>query len=509
MVKEILINVEREEKRIAILEDGRLEEFYIERKDDFQLVGNIYKGKLTSLAPGIRAAFIDIGLKKSGFLYTADIAPVAPKIPFKNTLNSLEADYDELNDISEGFDFGDQRLKEGQEILVQVIKEPLGGKGARLTTHITLPGRYLVLMPNDKTIGISKRIEDEKERNRLKSILATLKLPKDIGFIIRTAAAGCKERELSRDIKYLLNLWRRIKIYAQRRKAPSLIHEELAPVFRILRDSFTNEVARLIIDDVREHRRIAQFLKSFIPHLTPRLQLYRKDEPLFKMKDIEKEIELIYERRVNLPCKGYIVIEQTEGLVAIDVNTGGFKGEKSLEETAFLVNREAASEIARQIRLRDIGGIIVIDFIDMESPLHRRRIFEILESNLKKDRARTNVLPISEMGLVEMTRQRMRKSLESVSYQPCYYCGGKGLVKSPATVFIQVLRKLKRYLMQLKSRRTIKGKREISLAVHPEVASYIAERKEETLFCLENEFKVKIRVNSDSNLRHIEDMKIG
>jgi ribonuclease G len=508
MNKEILINVEPEEKRVAILENKSLEEFYIERKDDLQLVGNIYKGKLTSLARGIRAAFVDIGLEKNGFLYTADIAPLPPKIPFRDTLDFLETDYDELRDFSEEFGFGRTELKEGQEIMVQVIKEPLGGKGVRLTTHITLPGRYLVLMPNDKTIGISKRIEDARERSRLKSILASLKLPKDMGFIIRTAARGCKERELVRDIKYLLNLWRRIKIYAQRKHSPSLIHEELSLVFRVIRDSFTREVARLIVDDRHEYRRIAQFLKSFIPNLMPRLQLYQKDVPLFRVKGIEREIELIYERRVNLPCKGYIVIEQTEGLVAIDVNTGRFRGGRSLEETAFLVNQEAAREIARQIKLRDIGGIIVIDFIDMEEPSHRQRIFEILDLYLKKDKARRTILPISEIGLVEMTRQRMRKSLESASYQPCYYCRGKGLVKSAATMSISVLREIKRYLTNARPRGSTRNRREVFITVHPQVASNLIESKDKSLSYLETKFKVKIRVNPDSNL-HIEEIKIS
>lgn len=508
MIKEILINVEPEEKRVAILEDGRLEEFYIERKEDLQLVGNIYKGKVKSLAPGIRAAFIDIGLKKSGFLYTADIVPLPARIPFKDTLDFLETDYDEFRDFGGGFGSGRTELMEREEILVQVVKEPLGSKGVRLTTRITFPGRYLVLMPHDKTRGISKKIENEKERSRLKSILATLNLPKDMGVIIRTAAVGCKERELSRDIKYLLNLWRRMKIYARKVQAPALIYEELSLVFRVIRDSFTHEVVRLIVDDRRVYRRIAQFLRSFIPDLLPRLQLYQKEEPLFKMKDIEKEVELIYERRVNLPCKGYIVIEQTEGLVAIDVNTGGFRGVRSLEETAFLVNQEAAREIARQIRLRDIGGIIVIDFIDMEEPSHQRRVFEILELSLKRDRARTKALPISEIGLVEMTRQRMRKSLESASYQPCYYCRGKGLVKSPTTVSIHVLRKIERHLAQAELKRATRGKKEIFVAVHHQVASELIGGGKDSLSYFERKFKVKIKVNPNSNL-HIEEVKIS
>lgn len=509
MAKEILINVEREEKRVALLEEGRLEEFYVERKEDLQLVGNIYKGKLASLAPSIRAAFIDIGLKKSGFLYTADIMPVRTSVPFKGTLDFLEADYDELKDLSEEFGFEKPELKEGQEILVQVVKEPLGTKGARLTTHISLPGRYMVLMPNDKTIGISKKIEDEKERNRLKSILTSLKLPKDMGFIVRTAAMGCKEKDLSRDVKYLLNLWRKVKICAQKKQAPALIHQELSLVFRIIRDSFTRDVIRVIVDDGREYRMIAQFLRSIIPQLASRLQFYRKDEPLFKMKNIEGKIELIYERRVNLPCKGYIVIEQTESLVAIDVNTGGFKGGKSLEKTAFLVNQEAAGEIARQIRLRDIGGIIVIDFIDMEDSSHRRNVFATLESSLGKDKARRNILPISEIGLVEMTRQRMRKSLEGASYQACEHCAGKGLVKSPATVFSQIMRKLKKYIMEANLKKGFRRKREIFLTVHPLLASYIRERGKESLSYLEGKFRVKIRVNSNSNLRRIEEAKIS
>lgn len=509
MAKEILVNVEREEKRVALLEEGQLEEFYVERKNDLQLVGNIYKGKVASLAPSLRAAFIDIGLKKSGFLYTADMAPLIPTTPFKGTLDFLKTDYDELKDLSEEFGFEKPKLKEGQEILVQVVKEPLSTKGARLTAQISLPGRYMVLMPNDKTIGISKKIEDEKERHRLKAILTSLRLPKDMGFIVRTAAVGCETKDLARDVKYLLNLWRKVRVSAQKKTAPSLIHEELSLVFRILRDSFTRDVVRLIVDDVREYRRIAQFLRSIIPHLAPRLQLYRKDEPLFRMKNIEKRIELIYERRVNLPCKGYVVIEQTESLVAIDVNTGGFKGGRSLEKTAFSVNLEAAAEIARQIRLRDIGGIIVIDFIDMEDSSHRKKVFATLESSLGKDKARRNILPISDIGLVEMTRQRMRKSLEGASYQTCPHCAGKGLVKSPATAFSQTLRKLKRYIMEAKLKRGIRGRREFFLSVHPLLAAYIRERGKDSLAYLEGKLRVKIKVSSNSNLRHIEEVNIS
>lgn len=522
MYKEILINIEPQEKRVAILEDGILEEFYVERTLIKQIVGNIYKGKVISVVPGIRAAFVNIGLDKNGFLYLRDmVRPLAdyedeevliyhdietPVPEYKNTkLNPVRNVTKAARDskISNGVNIK-EFVKKGQDVLVQVVRESLGRKGARLTTHIALPGRYLVLVPEDKNLGISRRIEDIQERRRLRSIFGEINLPKDVGIIVRTAGSGKQKKEFARESKYLLNLWQRVKRSAVNRPTPSLVYEEQDLVLRIVRDSFTEEVSKLIVDSKEEYKKIVYFLRLFSPNLRNKIELYRGEQSLFEIRDVESQVEKIYNRKVNLKCGGYIVIEPTEALVAIDVNSGKFTGlveskKKVLEETAFLVNREAADEIARQIRLRDLGGIIVIDFIDMESMRHRREVLSVLERALKRDRAKINILPVSTLGLVEMTRQKMRKGIESVLYQTCFYCGGRGQVKSSLTMSIFALRKIKKLLKETKQR-------QINLIVHPNVANHILGDKK-LLNDLENKFRVRIAITVNPDF-HIEDIKI-
>jgi ribonuclease G len=480
MSREILINVEPQEKRVGIVSDGQLQEFYIERPQDRTIVGNIYKGRIDAVLPSLGAAFVDIGLLKKGFLYLSEIEFAFESVDAPKTQAPKE-------------------IKKGQEILVQVVKESFGTKGPRLSTHIGLAGRYLVIMPQDKQVGISRRIEDEVERKRLRQIFNELKLPKDVGFIVRTAACDKSKQELMRDAQFLYKLWKRLEKTVAQKKAPSLIYEEYDLTLRAIRDSFTEDVSKLLVDSKPEFYRIQHFMRTFLSYLAKKVEFYRGDD-LFAEKDIEKQIGRIYESIVYLKSKAYLVIEPTEGLVVIDVNSGGFKKKFSQEDTAFKVNCEAAQEAARQLILRDLGGIIVIDFIDMEKEHHRREVLNTLKKALSHDRAKYDILGISKFGVVEMTRERIHKTVQMLSYQPCPYCGGRGKVKSPMTIAIYALKELKRFL---------KGRnlREVSLSVSPAIVDEILKNKED-LKTIEYKFKVKINLISNPTL-HIEEVKIA
>ena len=478
MAKEILINVEPQEKRAAIVSAGRLEEFYIERPQDKTIVGNIYKGKIEAVLPSIGAAFVDIGLPKNGFLYLSEI---------EYSFESLETQKPSLNQI-----------KKGQEVLVQAVKESFGTKGPRLSCHIGLAGRYLVLMPQESQIGVSRRIEEEEERRRLRGAFSELKLPKDVGFIVRTAASGRSKQELQRDAHFLLKLWKRLEKIMQSKKAPFLVYEEYDLTLRVIRDSFTEDVSKLIVDSKAEYYRIQRFMSTFLSYLRNKVELYRGDD-LFENKDIEKQINKIFETKIYLKSKGYIIIESTEGLVVIDVNSGGFSKKLDQEETAFKVNCEAAVETARQLILRDLGGIIVIDFIDMEKESHRREILNILKKALSNDRAKYDILGISKFGVVEMTRERIHRTVQMLSYQACPYCQGRGKVKSPVTMSIYALRELRRYL---------KGKslKQVNITLNPAVIDEVLKEKENLKF-IERKFKTKLNFISDPTL-HIEEIRI-
>lgn len=506
MNKEILISSELGELRVAVVEDTKLEEYYIERPSEMGPVGNIYKGRVSSIIPGIQAAFVDVGLGKNGFLYVSDIIA-------SEELDSLV----ESTNGSSGKGAAKRRprrrknkdlpqittlLKENQEILVQVAKEQLGTKGVRLTSQLSLPGRYLVYLPHENRIGISRKINDPKERFRIKEILAKLKGDKPGGFIVRTAALGAQEREISRDYKYLTKLWSRIQATSARAKeSPSLVHEEMGLAYRIIRDYVNEEVDKIIIDSKLEYRKISSFVSGLIPGLKKKIEFYRGEQPLFEIKKIERQIRQIYERKVQLKSGAYLIIEPTEGLVVIDVNSGKFVKRKNLEDTAFRTNREAAKEVARQIRLRDLGGIVVLDFIDMETEGHRREIFSTMIEAVKRDRAKTHVSPISNFGLIEMTRQRMRKSLQSRAYQSCPYCQSRGLVKSALTMAIQATREAKQYLQ------TNRRRRRIELIVHPDVGIRLNGDDKILLRDLERKFRARISVSADSNL-HVEEIKV-
>jgi ribonuclease G len=479
MSKEILINVESQEKRVAVVSEGQLKEFYIERSQDKTIVGNIYKGRIEAVLPSIGAAFVDIGLPKKGFLYLSEIESVFEPLEMQETRP--------------------KEVKKGQEVLVQVVKESFGTKGPRLSCQIGLAGRYLVLMPQDAQIGISRRIEEEEERRRLKLVLLDLGLPKDVGFIVRTATAGKSKQELSRDAHFLLKLWKRMEKVIEARKAPSLIYEEYDLTLRVIRDSFTDDVSKLIVDSKSEFFRIQRFMKTFLSYLTRKVELYRGDD-LFADKDIERQIHKVFESKVYLKSKAYIVIEPTEGLVVIDVNSGGFKKKFNQEETAFKVNCEAAAEAANQLILRDLGGIIVIDFIDMEKEAHRREVLSVLKKALSNDKAKYDILGISKFGLVEMTRERVHNTVQTLSYQPCPYCQGKGKVRSPITIAIYALKELRRFLRG-------KSLKQANLTLNPAVIDEILKDKANLRF-LERKFKTKINFISNPAL-HIEDVRVS
>ena len=377
-LREIFISADPQETRVAITEDKRLEEFYVERASDTRMVGSIYKGRITSIVPGIGAAFVDIGLGKNGFLYVADI--VEPKADEDAILEGDSPS--ERSRPGGGSQPRRSRIEEivkvHQEILVQVVKEPFGTKGARLTTHISLPGRYMVLMCNDSRMGVSKRIDDPQERGRLREILSKLRFSQEAGLIIRTAGVGKGEKEFARDVRYLSRIYQQTKRTSARAKPPVCVYQEYALAQRVIRDSFTEETHRIVVDSKAEFHSLRRFLQVLIPGVKVRLDQYQGEVPLFEKEGLDDQIEGLFNKQVQLASGGSIVIEPTESMVAIDVNTAKFTGRRNLEETAFQVDKEAAIEVARQLRLRDIGGIVVIDFIDLDIPAHRRELVKVL-----------------------------------------------------------------------------------------------------------------------------------
>jgi ribonuclease G len=439
MSREIVINATRHESRIAVLDEGQVVELWVERTRHRTIVGNIYKGRVTKVLPGMQSAFVDVGLERDAFLYVSDV------LEDLEEYESETRDELHLDDVAQPHrpeaSIADL-LREGQEIVVQVSKDTIAGKGARITSHITLPGRFLVYMPTVNHIGVSRRIEDETERTRLKEMLDHIRPHSHGGFIVRTAGEGRGEEEFLADLRYLTELWDLIRRRADKSSAATPLHHDLDLVLRTIRDVLSAEFKSVWVDSVEQYQRIVEFLDQIQPQLVSRVRLYRRDEPIFDDFGIEPEIAKALKSKVWLKSGGYIVINQTEALVAIDVNTGKYVGKKNLEETVFRTNLEAAKEIVRQIRLRDLGGIIVLDFIDMEEPGNRQKLFEALEHEIKKDRSKTKILQISEFGLIEMTRKRVRQSLERSLTQACPYCGGSGRIKSNTTIALEVWREL-------------------------------------------------------------------
>lgn len=429
--EEILINVTPQETRVAIVENGSLQEVCVERRHNRGIVGNIYKGKVNRVLPGMEAAFVDIGLDRSGFLHVSDF-----------DLGQIDADMEDTGTIPPINDL----LYEGQTILVQVVKDPIGSKGARLTTSISVPSRYLVYMPTSSMIGISVKIEEEEERERLRSLLTDCMSGESRtgGCIVRTAAEGVLDVELHRDIKFLCKLWDSLQQQAKDARPGTVIHEDLPLAIRTLRDMVSNETDSVRVDSRETYQKLCSFSKKYIPDLPCTIEHYNGQRPLFDLYNVDDEIERALGRKVELKSGGYLIIDQTEAMTTVDINTGAFVGHHNLEETIFKTNMEAAQAIARQLRLRNLGGIIIIDFIDMVQNEHKRQVLRALERALDRDHAKTQVCDVSPLGLVEMTRKRTRESLEHVLCETCSTCGGRGTQKTVETVCYEIFRELLR-----------------------------------------------------------------
>jgi ribonuclease G len=480
--REILISGAQRETRVAILEDDRLVELLVDRPELQRSVGNIYRGRVEAVLPGIQADFVDIGTEKSAFLHASDL---------------IEPDEDEEEDEDNGN--GRKRgklpniqdhVKRGETILVQVTKEPISTKGPRVTTQISLPGRFLVYMPHASKVGVSRKIENREERSRLRKMMSGI-LPKDSGgVIVRTVAEDITVDDLERELNSLLALWKKIKRKAHFVRPPALVQREASLTSGIIRDLFSEKVDRLIVDRPELHDEIRKYMEEVDPELLDRLSLYTDPVPLFDKHDIENEIASLYKRRVDLPTGGYVLIELTEALVSIDVNTGRYTGKKDPEKTILRTNIEAAREIARQLRLRDVGGIIVIDFIDMDTQGNRDKVLQELRTHLGRDRARTRAFEVSELGLIEMTRQRVRPSLWHSMTNPCPSCNGTGRVFRPEVVVGRLERTL---------RRVAHGARERQIAVrlHPEVALFLLEQEPNFLKNLRKTLKLDLEVRDD------------
>jgi len=434
MSTEILINASLHEARAAVVENGLLQEVFLERASRRGLISNIYKGRVSRVLPGMQAAFIEIGLERTAFLHASDIfdprhADTGIEPPRTENIRAL--------------------VSEGDEILVQVVKDPLGTKGARLTTYITLPSRYLVYMPQSQGVGVSARIEDEAERERLRSaVQAGVDASENAGYIVRTAAEDAPPGALLADMQYLRKLWQFVRHKGLRTDPGNLVHADLPLHLRVLRDLLRPDVDRVLIDQANAHREMLEFAATFMPEAMSRLEPYGEARPLFELHHVEEEIQKALDRKVSLKSGGYVIIDQTEAMTTVDVNTGAFVGHRNLEETIFRTNLEAAVTIARQLRLRNLGGIIIIDFIDMEEPEHRRQVIQALEKALSDDHVKTNISSVSPLGLVEMTRKRTRESLEHLLCQACPTCEGRGFVKTAETVCYEVFREIVRQSRQ-------------------------------------------------------------
>ncbi len=482
MGERILINVDLKETRVAIVEDAGCAEVYVERKRERTIAGNIYKGRVVKVLPGMDAAFVDIGVGRAGFLYVSEVSLV----DLAEDFSDLVEDAQMPKRVPKGVPIEDI-LQEGQEVIVQVAKEPLGTKGPKLTSHITLPGRYLILMPTMTHIGVSHRITDKEERKRLKEVVDSIR-PKGYGFIVRTVSEGKSEEQLRADMEYLLNLWNSIRKKAEESSAPRLLYSDLSLHLRALRDFFTTDTAEVLVDDRKAYEECVEFASSYVPKAVGKIKLYTDPVPMFHRFGVEEEIQKALEKKVWLKSGGYIVIEETEALTAIDVNTGKFVGRSNLEETIYQTNLEAAREIAHQIRLRNIGGIIIVDFIDMEQEEHRQEVLRVLQEHLKRDRYPSNIQGFTELGLVIMTRKRVKESLLKTLCSTCPYCSGRGLVKPPATVCYEIFREIRKVKAQNP------GRNLIFVEAHPEVAKFMIEEENDSLEALERELEVKIRV---------------
>jgi ribonuclease G len=498
-IQEIIINSTPQQIRVALLEDGDVAEVNIERRKHRGIVGNIYKGRVSKVLPGMQAAFVNIGLKKDAFLYVLDVY---------DNLDDDDDDEDGAGEEEEPRPKPSRRsrrppiqhlLQRDQEVLVQIAKEPLGTKGARVTSHISLPGRYLVYMPTVEHVGVSRRIKNRAERMRLRKIIKSLK-PDNAGFIVRTAGEGRDEEDIKADVEFLTRLWETIKKKADNLRPPALVHEDLNLVLRTVRDLFTHRVEKLVVDSEAEFQRVLEFTEATMPLLSDRIRLFVKDIPVFDHYGIEDALEKALKRKVWLKSGGYLVIDRAEALVAIDVNTGKFVGKKNLEDTIVKTNLEAAKEVARQIRLRDLGGIIIVDFIDMEHEENKRQVMNALQQEVAFDRARTNVLELTELGLVQMTRKRVRESLKQMLYQPCPYCKGQGFIQSEETICYEIQSSIQRLVSTTESGG-------ILVQAHPVITAMLRGEERRIVESIQETYHRKIRLKDDTSL-HQEQFRV-
>ena len=490
--QKMLVTSDPHETRIAVLEDDRLTEIFVERHRHRGIVGNVYKGRVTRVLPGMQAAFVDIGLERDAFLYVSDVE--SEEGERAGDLGLAEDDTETVpREVQRSID---ELLKQGQEVLVQVLKDPLANKGARITTHVTLPGRYLVLLPSVRHFGVSRRIEEEAERDRLLALVQEIGAAGRSGLIVRTVGEGRGREEFEADHDYLAKLWATIQGRGASAAPPTLLHQEQDLAVRVVRDLFSHDFSVLWVDGEETYERIVEFLDQVQPALIGRVKLYRQEDVgLFERFGIETQIEAALRSKVWLKSGGYIVINPTEALVAIDVNTGRFVGKTNLEETVLKTNLEAVEEIVRQIRLRDLGGIIVLDLIDMTEEEHRQQVFAALEEELRKDRSKTKVLSISEFGLVEITRKRARTNLERLLTQPCPYCQGSGRIRAIETICLNLRR-------EVLANRELAAEGELLLRVHPDIAHALQGDEREVLAELERALGAEILIQADPSLHH-------
>jgi len=500
MQNEILINACRGETRVAILERGVLAELLIERRSGRSMVGSVVKGRVTRVLPGMQASFVDIGLEKAAFLYAGDY------FEYDADVDLGEGEERQRGRRGRGRNGGgrtvpkiDTILSEGQEIVVQVAKEPIGTKGARITSHVAIAGRHLVLTPSGNRVGVSRRIDTERERRRLRDIVERLR-PRDVGFIIRTAGEGAREADLEADINYLSSVWEEIQRVRDGARAPAVLYAEPALPLRVVRDVANAETRRIVVDAPQLHEELRSFVARFVADPKPDVDLYSRDEPIFDHFEIEPEIDANLGRKVWLKSGGYLMVDQSEALTAIDVNTGRYVGKRDLEETVLKTNLEAVKQVVHQLRFRNIGGLIIIDLIDMESAENREKVYRALQEALRQDKAKTNILKISELGLVEMTRKRTRENLVQQLCEPCDYCEGRGYVLSRESVAYKVLREVRNDLPRFCGRR-------IALSVHPRVAELLLGAEREELAELEAQLGRAIEVRATPGL-HQEQFEV-
>lgn len=491
----LVMNTTSHETRVALIENGSISEFFVERNSERGTAGNIYRGRVLRVLPGMQAAFVDIGQEKAAFLYVSDVYN-------KHEAYMQEVDADAVDDPEIPQSRGqnrpigtiEDRLHQGQEILVQVAKEAISTKGARITSHISLPGRFLVHMPTFDHIGVSRRIEDDSERTRLRD-LVNERRQAGTGIIVRTASEGATEAQIDEDFYYLTNLWRDILKDFEAAKGPKLLYEELDLPLRSVRDLLTDGIDKVVIDDPKQYHRVREFVQKFMPKYEQCIEAYRGLEPVFDAYGIEIEISRALTRRVWLRSGGYLVIDTAEALTAIDVNTGKFVGQHTLEDTILQINLEAVREIAYQLKLRNIGGIVIIDFIDMERVSNREKVYSALEEQLSHDKAKTNILKISEFGLVEMTRKRVRESLIQTLCEPCFYCEGKGYIRSTQSVAYEILRELRREVSMVQSKT-------VHVVAHPDVAHLLFDEERAAIEAVETQSRRRVEIRANTQFHH-------